>query len=99
MTSHHIISKHAGMGFASFVEERLFNVLNMTSTTYSPLKAEESGHLSHSWTSDGRRIPFYNLNNVHQSQIGIDRAVSNAVDMVRIYFNKAHILVPFINKL
>ena len=95
MISQHIIGKYSGTGFASFVEERLFNVLNMTSTTYSSLKAADSGHLSHSWTSDGRRIPFYNSNNVHQSQMGVDKVVSNAVDMVRIHF---HIVMPFVNE-
>ena len=94
MISHHIVAEYSGTGFTSFVGDRLFNVLNMTSTTYSPLKAEGSGRLSHSWAPDGRRIPFYNSDNMHHSQTGVDGVISNAVDMVRVYFNHPHIVIP-----
>ena len=84
MITHHVIAKYSGMQFTTFVQQRLFSDLNMTSTTYSPIKAEESGLMSHYWAPDGRRIPFYNHGNMHQSQIGVNGVISNAVDMVRI---------------
>ena len=70
------------MRFPDFVQERIFNNLSMSSTTYLPIVAEESGLMSHSWTRDGRRTPFYNSENTHYSQLGADGVITNAVDMV-----------------
>ena len=84
MATSQVITRYSGKSFPDFVQERIFNNLSMTSTTYMPMEAEESGLMSHSWTRDGRRIPFYNSENTHYSQLGADGVITNAVDMVRM---------------
>ena len=84
MATSQVITRYSGKSFPDFVQERIFNNLSMSSTTYTPMEAEESGLMSHSWTRDGRRIPFYNSKNTHYSQFGADGVITNAVDMVCI---------------
>ncbi|KAF9233586.1 beta-lactamase/transpeptidase-like protein, partial [Melanogaster broomeanus] len=53
----HIIATYADKPYTSFVEERIFSPLGMSSSTFSPEKAESSGKFSQGWTKDGRRLP------------------------------------------
>lgn len=53
-----VVARLAGKPFEEYVQERLFDPVGMKSTTYSTLKATHSGHMSHVWNSDGRRIPY-----------------------------------------
>ena len=57
MVAQHIITKYSGMDFTTFVEQRIFQPLNMSSTTYSVTAAHASGRLTQTWTPFGRRIP------------------------------------------
>jgi CubicO group peptidase (beta-lactamase class C family) len=62
MIASHIISLYAGMPFSNFVDQRIFIPLNMSSSTYSPIKANATGHFTQFWTSltEGpRRIPYW----------------------------------------
>ena len=82
MIASQAIAEYSGMRFIDFVQERIFNNLSMSSTTYLPIVAEESGLMAHSWARNGRKIPFYNSENTHYSQLGADGVITNAVDMV-----------------
>lgn len=59
MLGTHIIATYSNMSYTSFVQERIFDPLNMSSTTYSANKANERGRATQSWTPFGRRIPVW----------------------------------------
>ncbi|KAF9232372.1 beta-lactamase/transpeptidase-like protein [Melanogaster broomeanus] len=46
----HIIATYAGKPYTSFVEERIFSPLGMTSSTFPPEQAGSSGKFSQGWT-------------------------------------------------
>lgn len=77
-----IISTYAGMPYTQFVKERIWDPLNMTSTTFNDTEAAESGLLSENWTSTGRRIPFW----FPSSNLALAAApagvITNMIDMV-----------------
>ncbi|KAI0063208.1 beta-lactamase/transpeptidase-like protein [Artomyces pyxidatus] len=78
--------------FTEFVEERIFKPLNMTDTTYSPDVAHASGKATQTWTSFGRRIPWW-LSEDWQVELaaGPGGVISSAVDLekwVRMLLNK-----------
>ena len=81
----HIVSTYSGKSFREFVQERIFDPLNMTSTTYSPVKAQASGNFSQIWStaSAGRRIPYWIQNEVMEEFIaGAGGIISSTVDVV-----------------
>jgi hypothetical protein len=65
------------------VEERIFSSLGMTSSTFSPNKAEASGKLTQGWTKDGRRLPEWFTEDTAFLKAGPGGIISNAIDMVR----------------
>ena len=82
----HIISLYSGKPFREFVQERIFNPLNMTSTTYSPTRASASGLFSgESWSSESRRwIPYWIKDETMEEFIAAAGGIiSNTADMVR----------------
>ena len=78
----HLIETFADMTYAEFVKERIFKVLNMTSTTFSPEEAAHGGKLSQSWDNHGRRIPFWFSNEALRVMAGPAGILSSVEDMV-----------------
>ncbi|KAI0363941.1 beta-lactamase/transpeptidase-like protein [Pilatotrama ljubarskyi] len=83
MLGAHIIAKYANQSYAAFVTERLFNLLNMSSSTYAPSEAQASGKLTHTWTKHGRRIPFWFTEDMTEISAGAGGVISSAEDMVK----------------
>lgn len=79
----HIISTYTG-SYTRFVQERIFDPLNMTSSTFSLSKAVQSGKMTQSWGSmaNGRRIPHWMKDSVMDMIAGAGGIISNVVDMV-----------------
>lgn len=77
-----------GLGsYASYVTSRIFEPLNMTSTTFSYASAASSGHLPDAFTHSGgegfRRIPYLFDTEAKEVFIaGAGGVISNVVDMV-----------------
>ena len=69
----------------SFVEERVFAPLGMTSSTFSPAKAEASRKFTQGWTKQGRRVPECFDEQMALLGAGPGGVISNAVDMVGLY--------------
>ena len=53
----HVVALYSDMSFEDFVRRRIWEPLNMSSTTYDINKASSSGLLTQAWASNGRRIP------------------------------------------
>jgi CubicO group peptidase (beta-lactamase class C family) len=83
MISAHIISHYAG-SYTSFVKDRIFNPLNMTSTTFYPSEAVQSGEMTQAWTKNGRRIPQWFTDDVVELMCGPGGVISNGDDIVRV---------------
>ncbi len=78
----YIIATYSGMSFTSFVQKRIFEPLNMTSTVYSD-QAAKLPNFSQTFTSNRRRIPFWFSDpSVADFVAGAGGVVSNSVDMV-----------------
>lgn len=79
----HIVSTYTG-SFTAFVKERIFDPLNMTSTTYSLSDAVRSGEITQAWTSigNGRRVPHWFDDEVNQLLAGAGGIISSAADLV-----------------
>lgn len=80
VTAAHIISKYSGMPFASFLAQRIFAPLNMSSTTITPSRAEN--YMTHAWMADSRRIPLWFTDENIGLIDGAGGIASTAVDMV-----------------
>ena len=78
----HLISTYSGMPYVDYAQERIFDPLNMTSTTFSPNKAFESGKRSESWAEDGHFIPFWFTEDMIELNAGQGGIISNVDDMV-----------------
>ncbi|KAF9232374.1 beta-lactamase/transpeptidase-like protein [Melanogaster broomeanus] len=96
----HIIATYADKPYTSFVEERIFSPLGMSSSTFSPEKAESSGKFSQGWTKDGRRLPQWFSEDTAFLFAGPGGVISSAVDMSKwilmwinegVHHNKAFI--------
>ncbi|KAH7914454.1 beta-lactamase/transpeptidase-like protein [Hygrophoropsis aurantiaca] len=83
MVGAHIIATYSGMPYTTFVSERIFSPLGMSSTTFSPGKAERSGHLTQGWTRLGRRLPEWFTEDIAELKAGPGGVISSAVDMSR----------------
>jgi CubicO group peptidase (beta-lactamase class C family) len=59
MLAQHLVERYSGQDLPSFVAERIFGPLNMSSTTYSSEAANATGRLTQSFSSFGRRIPTW----------------------------------------
>ena len=55
----------------------------MSTTTFSPTAANNSGLLTHAWTPLGRRIPFWFDESIVDLMAGAGGIISSAEDMVR----------------
>ncbi|KAH7929367.1 beta-lactamase/transpeptidase-like protein [Leucogyrophana mollusca] len=81
MVGAHIITKYSAKPYTTFVSERIFSPLDMSSTTFSPGKAERSGKLTQGWTRLGRRLPEWFNEEIAELKAGPGGVISSAVDM------------------
>lgn len=81
ITAAHIVSKYAGQPYTSFVKERIFVPLDMTSSTFSPREAAASGKHTQGWTKGGRLIPEWFTEEIASTRAGAGGVISNAIDM------------------
>ncbi|TFY55723.1 hypothetical protein EVG20_g9215, partial [Dentipellis fragilis] len=89
MLGAHLVSKYTG-SYTQFVQDRIFDPLNMTSSTYSPDKAASSGKLTHAWANFGRRIPTWFTEKNAAISNGPGGAISSVEDLekwVRMLMN------------
>jgi CubicO group peptidase (beta-lactamase class C family) len=75
MLGAHLISLYSGMPYTEFVKERIWDRLDMSSTTFSAANASKEGNLTQSWTAQGRRIPFWIPDEMIELNSGPDRRV------------------------
>ena len=85
MTTAYIVEKYSGMSFPDFVQKRIFDKLGMHFSTYSANKAEATGHLSHVWSNNGRRIPYWITDDTLHINPGPGGVISNVIDLVLLY--------------
>lgn len=83
MAGAHIISTYSGKPYTEFIKERIWDRLNMSSTTFSASEAARSGKLAQTWTGSGRRIPFWFPDEMIELNAGPGGIISSAVDLVR----------------
>ena len=82
MLGAHVVAKYTNMTYGSFVAERIFKPLNMTSTSFSPSEAAKTGRLTQTWTRGVRRVPFWMSDAEDDLFAGAGGAISNVEDMV-----------------
>jgi CubicO group peptidase (beta-lactamase class C family) len=78
----HIIETYSAQTYTSFVEDRIFTPLGMSSSTFSPAKAGKTGKFTQGWTSNGRLLPECFTEEVVPLMAGAGGVISSAVDMV-----------------
>ncbi|KAG2141566.1 beta-lactamase/transpeptidase-like protein [Suillus cothurnatus] len=91
MAAAHIIETYSAQTYISFVEDRIFTPLGMTSSTFSPAKAEETGRFTQGWAGNGRLLPECFTEEVVPLIAGPGGVISSAVDMskwVAMWLNK-----------
>lgn len=82
MLASYLVSKYSGVSYIDFVQTRIFNKLQMTSTTFHESKASHSGKLTQTWTKSGRRIPFWFPDDLAEVKAGPGGIISSVDDMV-----------------
>ncbi|KAG2069269.1 beta-lactamase/transpeptidase-like protein [Suillus decipiens] len=91
MAAAHIIETYSAQTYTSFVEDRVFTPLGMSSSTFSPAKARKTGRFTQGWTSDGRLFPLCFTEQTVALMAGAGGVISSAVDMskwVALWLNK-----------
>ncbi|KAJ8593158.1 beta-lactamase/transpeptidase-like protein [Rhizopogon salebrosus TDB-379] len=81
MVAAHIIETYSGKTYTSFVEDRIFTPLGMSSSTFSPERAEKTGKFTQGWTKNGRLIPEWFPEDMAILMAGPGGVISSAVDM------------------
>lgn len=82
----HIVAKYSGMPFTTFVKKRIFEPLNMITSTFFADEAEEMGI---SFGEGQRRIPPWLANNADAETVAAAGGViSSTIDMVCCAFSK-----------
>lgn len=81
----HIIETYSAQTYTSFVEDRIFTPLGMSSSTFSPAKAEKTGRFTQGWTSNGRLLPECFTEEMAILMAGAGGVISSAVDMVNVF--------------
>ena len=89
----HIVETYSGMALTSYVHERIFKPLHMSSTTYFVDEAILTGNMSHAFTTGYRRIPYHFADrNVARLMSGAGAIISSATDMVCAVF-ASHVFI------
>ena len=81
MLGSYLVTKYSGMTYMEFVKQRVWQPLNMSSSTFSPTEANADGKLTQVWSED-RRIPIWMTDELIALNAGPGGIISNAVDMV-----------------
>lgn len=81
MVGAYVVSTLTGMDYADFVTSRIFTPLGMSSSTYSVNAAFQTNRLTESWTSFGRRIPFWIEEEFANLVAGPAGVITSAEDM------------------
>lgn len=90
----HIVSKYSGKPYTTFVKERIFSPLNMSSTTFFAQEAMRFQHFSQAFTTHKRRIPYwFEENSAAELIAGAGAILSTTVDMVCMDFLTVHFRV------
>lgn len=76
------IATYSGMSYPDFVKERIFKPLGMSTTTFSRAEAANTGLLTHGWSSQGRRLPYWLSDEKIDVLGGPGGIISSSVDMV-----------------
>ncbi|KAJ3557983.1 hypothetical protein NM688_g1175 [Phlebia brevispora] len=79
----YVISKYSGMSYMNFVKRRIWEPLNMSSTTFYESEASRDGKLTQAWTRTGRRIPIWMHDEQAPLNAGPGGIMTNTVDMVK----------------
>ncbi|KAI0087674.1 beta-lactamase/transpeptidase-like protein [Irpex rosettiformis] len=77
----HVISTLSKTPYTKFVQERIWDPLNMTYTTFNSSKASQKGLLTQSWTTSGRRIPYWFSEEAVPLVAGPMGIISNVIDL------------------
>ncbi|EPS99303.1 hypothetical protein FOMPIDRAFT_114665 [Fomitopsis schrenkii] len=83
MVGAYLVSKYADKPYTEFASERLFEPMNMSTTTFSPNAAREMGLLTQTWTSFGRRIPSGFPDDAVELMAGPGGIISSATDLTK----------------
>ncbi|CAL1697760.1 unnamed protein product [Somion occarium] len=83
MLGSHLVSKYSGMPYTEYIKTRIFDPLNMKSTTFSESVASRDGKLTQTWTRFGRRIPFWFSDDMVELNSGPGGVISSVVDMTQ----------------
>lgn len=83
MLTQQIISLYSGIPYPDFVAQRIFAPLNMSSTTFSPSRANATGRFTQSWTPSGRRIPSWFSDAEMILLAGAGGVISSGTDMAQ----------------
>ncbi|CCL99820.1 uncharacterized protein FIBRA_01844 [Fibroporia radiculosa] len=82
-TGSYVVKKYSNMSYMDFATSRLFAPMGMSSTTFWPEEAANSGKLTQTWTKFGRRIPFWFTDEVVDLMAGAGGVISSAQDMTK----------------
>jgi CubicO group peptidase (beta-lactamase class C family) len=82
MTFPMLIPLYTNTSFTSFVSNRIFEPLNMSSTSYFPSFGQARGTAAHTFAKNGRRIPNWATDTEADYNAGAGGVVSSAKDLV-----------------
>ncbi|KAG2362374.1 beta-lactamase/transpeptidase-like protein [Suillus spraguei] len=91
MAAAHIIETYSAQTYTSFVEDRIFTPLGMSSSTFSLAKARKTGRFTQGWAHNGRLFPQCLTEQTEALVAGAGGVISSAVDMskwVTLWLNK-----------
>ena len=81
MLGAHLVTTYSGKPYTQFVQERIWDRLNMSSTTFSPSRASQDGKLTQSWSQGRRRLPFWFSEESIELNAGARGVITNVEDM------------------
>lgn len=87
MLGQHLIVTYSGRSYPEYIQDRIWDRLNMSSTTFSPTKALHSGKLTEAWSSSGRLIPFWFSEDDVDLMAGAGGLISSVEDVVSIWLS------------
>ncbi|TCD62783.1 hypothetical protein EIP91_006401 [Steccherinum ochraceum] len=83
MLAAEIISRFSCMSYVDFVQTRIFDLANMTSSTFSSRKAAKRGRFSQGWTGKGRLMPYWFAEDRMRLAAGPMGVISNVEDLTQ----------------
>ncbi|KAJ3521764.1 hypothetical protein NM688_g8973 [Phlebia brevispora] len=84
MLGSYVVSKYSGMTYMDFVKRRIWEPLNMSSTTLYESEASRHGKLTQAWTWRDRRIPIWMHDEQTPLNAGPGGIMSNTIDMIPV---------------